>query len=118
MESRIHTFLVKTKLPLFHVNCTHIKQISYVHKTRTLNSISLGHRSSNKINFSETIFINLSAAPSMCGKHNDHIHSTERKHSRREKERQRRRASADAISEDCLSRKIYIHNTHCILNIF
>lgn len=54
----------------------------------------------------------------MCGKHHDHIHSTERKHSRREKERQRMRASADANSEDCLSRKIYIHNTHYILNIF
>ena len=83
-----------------------------------LNSIFLDHRSSNKIHFSEAFFINLSAALSMCGKHHDHIHSTERKHSRREKERQRMQASADANSEDCLSRKIHTHNTHYILNIF
>lgn len=53
-----------------------------------LNIVFLDHRSYNNIHFTEIIFINLSAALSMCGKHHEHTHSTEKKHSGKEKGRE------------------------------
>lgn len=59
-----------------------------VHTLCMLNSNFLDHRSSKEIHFSDTCFkITLNNALLVCGKHCNHTHSAERKHSRREKEK-------------------------------
>lgn len=114
MNSIIYTFPANTsELFLFHINCTHINYICYVHKIWMLNSIFLDHGSSNKIDLPVTLFINISAALSMCVNH-DHTHSIEKNHSRRKKETQTMQANTDANSEDCLSKKLYIYLIHTI----
>lgn len=92
MNSRMYTFPAKTlELFLFHINNRHIKYSCYVHKIWMWNCIFLNHGSSNKIDLPVTLLINISAALSMCVNH-DHIHSSEKKHSRRKRHRQCKKA--------------------------
>lgn len=117
MNSIIYTFPANTsELFLFHINCTHINYICYVHKIWMLNSIFLDHGSSNKIDLPVTLFINISAALSMCVNH-DHTHSIEKNHSRRKRHRQCKQTQM-LIQKTVSQKKLDIPNTYYILNMF
>lgn len=47
----------------------------------------------------------------MCGKHNDHIHSTEKKHSGREEQRERKQAQMPIQKTVSPEKYIYIIHT-------